>query len=293
MAKHLPTLTTSLSEFLIAQEADGNSDATLQWYGHLLGQFKNGMSEGADRRIGEVAAGDIRRYIVGLRSRDLADATVASHIRALHKFWGWVAKEYDISNPMRNVAYPKMKQPKVRAADLDDITKLFQSAGTRDRAIIAFLLDTGCRAAGLCSLKMHDLDMEQRRAMVTEKGSKTRAVVFTDFTAQVIQAWLGERQQSDVVFYSEDFDALKPNGLRQVLRRLAKRAGVTGRHNPHALRHTFAREYILNGGDLATLAKLLGHNDVSTTVAHYSVFTDQEIKDAHEKYSPAKALGKP
>lgn len=160
-------------------------------------------------------------------------------------------------------------------------------AGIRNRAILAFLLDTGCRAAGLCSMNVGDVDLEGRRAVVTEKGNKTRAVIFTQATAAFLQSWLDQRQPVAPLFYNlENLQALKPNGLYQLLRRLARRAGIEGRFNPHSLRHTFAREYILAGGDLATLAKLLGHRDVSTTVSHYVMFTDGEIADKHEKYSP-------
>ncbi len=102
---------------------------------------------------------------------------------------------------------------------------------------------------------------------------------------------MSHRHGVEVVFYNlETLQPLTRNGLYQVLRRMARRAGVKGRFNPHSLRHTFAREYIRAGGDLATLSKLLGHRDVSTTVSHYAVFTDREIAEKHEKYSPARKL---
>jgi integrase/recombinase XerD len=52
----------------------------------------------------------------------------------------------------------------------------------------------------------------------------------------------------------------------------------------------FATQYILNGGDLVTLAKLLGHNSINTTVDHYIAFTDLQISEAHNRYSPMKKL---
>jgi len=279
----------AVQEFLLAQEADGSSPKTLGWYKHLLMAFaSNGGIK--DSRIRQIAPGDIRRYLIALKQRDLSDATVSAHTRALHKFWAWATQEYGIVNPMRNIKYPKVKQPQPRAAELDDLQKMFQVAKTRDRAIIAFMLDTGCRAAGVCNLRMTDVDMRDRRAMVTEKGNKTRAVVFTAFTQSLIEAWIAECQPANVLFYSDTLEALTASGLYQMLRRLARRSGVTGRFNPHSLRHTFAREYIRAGGDLATLAKLMGHRDVSTTVAHYTIFTDREVRDAHEKYSPVGRL---
>jgi len=65
---------------------------------------------------------------------------------------------------------------------------------------------------------------------------------------------------------------------------------VSGRCNPHSFRHNFAREYLRNGGDLATLAKLLGHSNISTTASYYAVFASDELAQFHERYSPLKSL---
>lgn len=57
------------------------------------------------------------------------------------------------------------------------------------------------------------------------------------------------------------------------------------------LRHAFAREYILNGGDLATLADILGHSDVTVTKQFYSTFQFSELQEKHQRYSPVARLG--
>ncbi|MCL4251814.1 MAG: tyrosine-type recombinase/integrase [Anaerolineae bacterium] len=288
--KSLPTLSKSLSEFLLAQEADGSSKATLRWYRSILTAFAGDIG---DKTLKQIAAGDIRRYLVDLRQKEFSDATVSAHTRALHKFWAWASQEYGIINPMRNIKYPAKQQPKPRAASLDDLQKMFAGAGIRDRAIIAFMLDTGCRAGGVCTLRTENLDIDEKRAIVTEKGNKTRVVYFTTFTADLLKLWQAERQPATAFFHSDTLEELTPSGLYQAMRRLARRAQVTGRFNPHALRHTFAREYIKSGGDLPTLAKLLGHREIGTTVDHYVLYTNDELREAHEKYSPARKLGKP
>ena len=278
---------TALQEFILACQADGLSKSTITWYTSILGAFQRVY---VGRLINQISANDCRLYLVGVRRHYESKDTVSAHTRALHRFWHWAAAEYAISNPMRNIRYPDKPQPKPRTADLNDIRAMFVVAGVRDRAILAFLLDTGCRAAGLCGLEMVNLDMEGR-ALVTEKGNKTRAVVFSSHTVKLLAEWLEQRQPVSTVFYGLDsLKPLTPSGLYQLLRRLAKRAGVRGRFNPHSLRHTFAKEYIRNGGDLATLSKILGHRDVSTTVNHYTVFTDREIRERHDRYSPVKRL---
>lgn len=284
---------SALHDFLEACQADGLRPATLTWYTSLLGTFAR---EFPDLPLPELTTGDLRRYLVGLRGRYSEDS-VHGHTRALHRFFAWCSTEYDIPNPMRSIRYPRKPEPKPKAIAPNDVAALFQScqddlAGIRNRALLAFLWDTGCRAGGLTSLLIEDVDLIQRRALVTEKGGKSRAIVFTDFTARLLTRWFEVRQPSPLVFYSLDtLERLSPSGLRGILKRMARRAGVTGRVNPHSFRHGFAREYLDAGGDMATLARLLGHQDVSTTLAHYVFFTQQEIALKHEKFSPVKKLG--
>jgi integrase/recombinase XerD len=70
-----------------------------------------------------------------------------------------------------------------------------------------------------------------------------------------------------------------------MLKRRAKEAGIEGPVNPHGFRHFFAREFLLSGGDLATLADLMGHSSVEVTRNSYAIFTERELKK-HRRYSP-------
>jgi len=76
----------------------------------------------------------------------------------------------------------------------------------------------------------------------------------------------------------------------QLLKRMAKRAGVNGRVNPHAFRHAFAREFILNGGDIGTVSQILGHSQILVTKQFYAVFSTEELKGEDHRYSPVSHL---
>lgn len=301
----------ALEIFILSCKADGLRSSTIKWYSSLLTAFAVWFSE---RSISEITTNNIRAYIVTLRQRDnryvearqkpqqdggLAAASVAAHIRALHSFWNWTAREFAISNPMQNIKRPAKLQPMPRAIAAEDFIKLFEStgdddAGKRDRAILAFLADTGCRVGGIAALTVDNLDLHQRHALVTEKAGRTRKIVFTKYTARITHQWLVARAlltNSEFLFVNlRTGSGLTATGIYQVLDRLKQRAGITGRVNPHAFRHNFARSYMMNGGDLATLTKLLGHSDISTTASYYAVFSSDELAEFHEKFSPIKDL---
>ncbi|MFQ3646433.1 MAG: tyrosine-type recombinase/integrase, partial [Anaerolinea sp.] len=93
------------------------------------------------------------------------------------------------------------------------------------------------------------------------------------------------------VFYNlRNHEHMQPGGLQQLTKRLAKRAGIIGRVNPHAWRHTFAREYLARGGNAASLQQLMGHADVETTLGIYGTYTLSDALETHNRFSPADSI---
>jgi integrase/recombinase XerD len=302
------TLEAALVSFELSCVADGVTEKTIDWYLWLLNESPHAVLPWLESRhvvsVHRVTVDLLRQYIGWLRKQpntrtgaEQSGETIAGYIRALHRFFGWCAVEYTLPDPMARIAYPKTTDNTPRAVSLADIVSMFNATprgtalGARNRAILAFLIDTGCRAAGLCSLTVDHMDVARQRAMVTEKGNKTRMVVWTERTGEILTEWNVWRSPVAPFFYNlRTADALTPAGLRVIIRRMAHAAGVQGRVNPHSFRHAFAREYILNGGDLATLSRLMGHRQVSTTVGHYAIFTQDELARHHQMFSPMSRM---
>lgn len=280
----------AITEFMIAREADGLAQTTLAWYrsglAHLAERY-------GDEQLETITTTMMRVHIIGLRNR-FSDETAGDYVRQLHTFWTWCSREYGLSSPMRNIRYEQPRRSAVpRAADTADIRQLLTVEadtyeGKRNRAIVWFLLDTGCRNAGLRALKLDDLHLEEGYAFVTEKGNKTRRVFMSPPNVEAMRAWLDVRAQcSEYVFFNiRNCQPLTSDGLRQILRRMAEAVGVKGRVNPHAFRHAFAREFLRSGGDIARLQMLLGHADYASTM-QYLIFTDDETRQAHKRHSPS------
>lgn len=305
------TVGEAIQAFLLACQAEGKRPRTVQWYENILRHFSPRV---AALPLNEVKVDAIREYLSLIRTQKntyagkdqtgLNHETIRGHIRCLRRFFNWCSDEYNLDpvwNPMRRIKMPSRSNHPPKAIALDDLKRLLQATdntimGKRDRAMLIFLADTGCRAGGMLSLTLENLNLDQGRAIVNEKGDRTRVVPFTRYTAQILKEWLAVRPQKadNMVFCSLKLscigNVLTVNGLNQVIKRLKKKANVKGRCNPHSFRHGFAREYLQNGGDLATLARLMGHTDVSVTTAFYAVFTDNELAARHELFSPIKNL---
>jgi integrase/recombinase XerD len=291
-------LEQALNDFLLACDADGLAERTTRWYSSILKAF---VGEYPTEETEEFSTRDLREYIAGLRSRDrryvdaankpeqpggLADHSIASHVTALHRFWAWCADEYDMDNPMRRIKRHKPTKRLPTYIEPEDFVRLFDACEEskhpyRDRAILAFLADTGCRVGGLVSLTVTNLDIDKRRALVLEKGGQWRQVKYTPITARLLYQWLALRDtDGDSIF------GLLESGVYQVLKRLKAQTGITGRVNPHAFRHNFIQAYLKNGGDPFSLARLTGHKDIQTLMDFYAIFSDDDLGDLHDRHTP-------
>jgi integrase/recombinase XerD len=224
-------------------------------------------------------------------------------VTAFKVLFNWLKKEGILEeNPAERIKKPTPERSEPKGISVEDFralvvtTEAGELIDLRDRAALMFLYETGCRAGGLCGLKVSDVNLEEGQATVTEKGGKTRFVFFTERTVEALRAWLEVRPDTRgawifVGLASHSKGALKPNSLRQMLVRRAERVGCEGPVNPHSFRHAFACNFLMDGGDLATLAKLMG-NSIEVVVKYYAIFKTKELQEKHRKHSPlVNALG--
>jgi integrase/recombinase XerD len=233
-----------------------------------------------------ITSADLYHWHESLESRHLSPHTIRSHLRACRILFRWLHDEGHIdSNPAARLRLPRPPDCPPKAISETDIQRLIDTAtSARDRAIILFLADSACRAGALCSLRLADLDLEHHRATVTEKGNRTRRVYFGKRTATALTAYLEDRENDEEQLFTGQRGALTTSGIYQILKRLAARAGVK-RFNPHAFRHGWARAALRRGADLATVADVLGHSNVTTTHTFYARWNDEELQERHARYS--------
>ena len=310
----LMLLSQAIENLIVATRAAGRSRETVVAYRRKLRPL---LAFLGDVPVEAITTHDLRRYVVSQadqtslyadhlmhdeRPGRLSPYTIAGRVRALKRLFNWLVEEGAIeTSPARRIVTPRPGRREPKAATMEDIAALLATAKSnspadrRDRAIILLLADTGCRVGGLCDLEMSDANLDTRLVMLTEKGIKTRLVPLSDTVAAALQAWLEARPQDRgpwlfVGLTARAKDRLTPSGVAQMLKRRARLAGVTGRVNPHAFRHFFAREFLLAGGNLATLADLLGHSNIEVTKSSYAIFAIEDLREAHRRYSPVTRL---
>ena len=162
----------------------------------------------------------------------------------------------------------------------------------RNRAIILTLLDTGMRASELCGLRIHQFDLKNRRVRVFGKGAKERTLPFSPNTGQAVWKYLSSRKDAsagDHLFITAVATPIDRFRLQKQLHTIGQRAGVSG-VDVHRYRHTFAINYLRNGGDAYSLQMMLGHTTLEM-VRRYLAIAQADVEAAHKRASPVYNWG--
>ena len=158
----------------------------------------------------------------------------------------------------------------------EEITKLLLQCPGDVRDIVAVALGTGMRLDELLFLQWADIDLERRLITVhrgrqgTVKSGKARRVPILDAILPMLRARSLKRGGAVLVFPGPKGKARSKPGVRDAYKLAVKRTGLDKRLRFHDLRHTFASHWILDGGDIFSLAKVLGHHSVTVTEKFYA-----------------------
>jgi len=164
--------------------------------------------------------------------------------------------------------------------------------GSRNKAIVLMLLDTGVRVSEIGNINLEDIDTERGWVKVRGKGAKERVVRIGAAAQRALWRYLVHRPNTEKgqLWLTEEGTPLRPSGIQMVIKRLKQRAGVTSRGNCHRFRHTFALNFLRADRNPFNLQYLLGHSDLRM-VRHYTATLGMEdALKAHEKASPADML---
>ena len=164
--------------------------------------------------------------------------------------------------------------------------------GLRDRAILELFYASGLRASELAAVALQQVDLEHGYLRVFGMGSKERVVPMGRRAADAIGAYLASGRPHLVkprtgsqLFLNNRGAALSRVMLWMIVRKYARRAGLTGPVKPHALRHSFATHLLGGGADLRAIQEMLGHASISTTQIYTSV-EPQRLLAQHGKFHP-------
>ena len=218
----------------------------------------------------------LKAYLLKLREKRYSVATTARKVASAKSFFKFMVDSGKMGvNPAQNLPSPPVSRHSPRFVSsseyqklLAEAAKLFTPEAKRDVVMLELLYATGLRISELVSLNAEDIDLKQKCVHI----SSGRQVPF-DYRLSVILGDFLRNHRLDLL-YDEREEALFLNrrgkrltrqGLWQIIKDYASRAGLSGKVTPQTLRHSFARHKLQNGVDLRQLQQLLGHAYISST----------------------------
>ena len=231
---------------------------------------------------------DVQQYVGHLRQ---SGQKTSSIIRAIASLRGWFAWQKTLGivkdDPLEAMHNPVRSKKLPAVLSKDEVIQMIESSQTcRDRLIVELLYGAGLRVSELVGLDVKDVNLSQSYVRCLGKGSKERIVPIGRQALETLHSYLKELKDDA---FDADTKATKAKSMQQykqvvrplfrdragnrlsrlvvwqVVKRLAKKAGVEKTLSPHTLRHSFATHLIENGADLRSVQELLGHASIVTT----------------------------
>jgi len=236
----------------------------------------------------------------GVGERPFSPWTVRGHAKVVKAFFAWCKREDLLSHDSPAARVPRVKIPQyvIQTFIPEQLEALLGACdisiptGYRDYAMFLVLIDTGIRVGELLSLTTENVFDTYLK--VFGKGSKEREVGIGPTAARALWKYVHLYRRPATpserhVFLSIRGKPLDKGIVWDVIQRAGQEAGIEGiRLSPHTFRHTFAKSYLANGGDIFSLSRLLGHTDVKTTEIYLKDFRSSDARLHHNEYSPVE-----
>ena len=271
--------------FMQEQKFRGNSKETISYYKICLNMFMDYC--GRDLDIDDLDIILFKSYQLYLsESKDIKRVSVRTYSRAVRVFYRYLYFEDIIDININKLKLIKADKEVIMPLTDIEVKQLLNSfepltfLGERDKLMCMLMLDCGLRRGEVVKLKLSDIDKSKRTMIINGKGSKQRIVPFGKTVKNQLMRYLALRTEkpcySDSLFLTIEREPITSNAIKMLFQRLKISSGIS-RLYPHLLRHTFATNYIIQGGNLEVLRVLLGHSSISITQIYIQLAAQMQL----------------
>ena len=226
--------------------------------------------------------------------KEISVATLNNYLRNIKVFFNWCEENSLIKyNTVADVKFIKEKRKIKDQITDDEYKKIIKAIDLtkfneyRDYIVIQLIMDTGMRLSECLSLTIDDIDVVRKTVFLS---AEDRYVFYSNHMSILLNRWIRYKdsiQPNDLLFPTQRTNGLvTPSNFERNFRGYLKRAKITKNITPHTLRNNFGRRFLLNGGDIFMLSKILGHSSVTVTEKAYLDITTEDIRKSYQRFSP-------
>lgn len=274
------------------------TDVTVDGYRRDIAAFVKWLEEHGILEPTQISAQHARLFLWEIDSRNVSAWTLRHSIGSLRAFCNFLVGEGILArSPMANIRKPRLPVELPEPLTVDEVRLLLDATkvsmnSTRDAAIVLALLDTGCRCTEFLTLKVGDVDPVSGQVIVRQgKGQRDHVTFLGEKARMAMTEYLSERPKPaphEPVWITDYGDGLTNWGLRQLLERLAQRAGLTDVH-PHKFRRTFALWSLRAGMNIYCLQRIMGHSDLKI-LQRYLALVEADLEKQHREHGAVDSM---
>ena len=316
------SLKSLINGFVLTKQTEGKSPRTVEFYSENLKRFlwyasRQGWSDDV-RMVTEWHVREFLGYLASEKGRwglegngsetsqgKVSQATIHHYFVVLANFFNWAVREGFVGeNPTAKMKVAKPKAKVVKPYTPEEISRMIgvcerdyehnaRFLGSRNKAIILVLVDSGVRLSELIGMTLEDVNTLNGNIRVMGKGGKERVVRIGKVAQKALWRYMMHRPENGCreLWLSEEKRSLSCGGVQCLVRRLKQRAGVNGSGSVHRFRHTFALNFLRVDKNVFNLQYLLGHSELEMVRRYTATLGMEDALKAHEKASPADMMG--
>jgi integrase/recombinase XerD len=249
--------------------------------GHYYETSKNCSTLNLDTIIG---------YITFLKDKDINVITINSYLRGIRAVINYFI-ELGYTMPFKITLLKTEKVIKQTYTDAEiklllrkpDVSKC-NFAEYRNWVIVNYLLATGNRASTVVNIKIENVDLDNETIILTKtKNRKQQIIPISRSLVPILREYIKYRKGNteNYLFCNVYGNKLTVYALQHTIYKYNKSRGVQ-KTSLHLFRHTFAKKWILNGGDIFRLQKLLGHSSLEMVKEYVNMFSEDLLQNFNQ-----------
>lgn len=270
----------------------GVSPNTIEAYRGDLSQYIRYFSR---INILKIDSSLIGKYIAELQKKGLKNSSISRKLSVIRMFYKFIYLEGKSEyNPLEEISSPRKGRRIPSYLSLREVESLLETPspdtplGIRDKAMLEVLYGAGLRISELVNLNVEDVDLRKGWIKVMGKGFRERVLPLGREACQWVRKYLRERElkkEKAPLFCNRYGKRISRQACWKIIKKYARKAGITGKISPHTLRHSFATHILSGDADLRAVQELLGHVNITTTQI-YTHITRERLKKIYKKFHP-------
>lgn len=294
-------LNEAFEEFIAEKGARNLSAATLRNYRESYDMFMKFHNLGDNDTTDIITQSHFFKWMNSMKLNGIKPTSINHYLRDCRTFFYWcMDADRRYIDPAFKVPMMEGQEEQLKLFSDEELMLLLEKPRPSDSfgewrtwAIVNWVLGTGNRASTICDVALTDINYSRKEIVLRHTKNKKAQIIplsssLETVLKEYIRKWRREADANGWLFPNVGEEQLTTNALRHSFGRYCESRGVE-KTNIHGLRHSFAKGWVQNNGNMFVLQKILGHSSLEMTRKYVRLFSE-DIKEDFDKFNPLDSI---